>query len=54
MKSSSLATLKVVKMTIFSAAGDENFIKIITFLFQCIENFENGEFKNAQFLFSIT
>ena len=51
---SSLAALKVVKMTIFSAASDENFIKMTTFLFQCIENFENGEFKNAQFIFSIT
>ena len=36
MKSSSLAALKVVKMTTFSAASDENFIKMTTFPFQCI------------------
>ena len=35
-KSSSLAALKVVKMTTFSAASDENFIKMTTFPFQCI------------------
>ena len=35
MKSSSLAALKVVKMTTFSAASDENFIKMTTFPFQC-------------------
>ena len=34
MKSSSLAALKVVKMTTFSAASDENFIKMTTFPFQ--------------------
>ena len=33
-KSSSLAALKVVKMTTFSAASDENFIKMTTFPFQ--------------------
>ena len=36
MKSSSLAALKVVKMTTFGAASDENFIKMMTFSFQCI------------------
>ena len=35
MKFSSLAALKVVKMTTFSAASDENFVKMTTFSFQC-------------------
>ena len=35
MKFSSLAALKVVKMTTSSAANDENFIKMMTFPFQC-------------------
>ena len=35
MKFSSLAALKVVKMTTSSAANDENFIKMMTFSFQC-------------------
>ena len=35
MKFSSLAALKVVKMTTSSAASDENFIKMTTFSFQC-------------------
>ena len=34
-KSSSLAALKVVKMTTFSAASDEDFVKATTFSFQC-------------------
>ena len=34
MKFSSLAALKVVKMTTSSAANDENFIKMMTFSFQ--------------------
>ena len=34
MKFSSLAALKVVKMTTFSATSDENFIKMTTFPFQ--------------------
>ena len=34
MKSSSMAAQKVVKMTTFSAASDENVIKMTTFLFQ--------------------
>ena len=34
-KFSSLAALKVVKMTTFSAASDENLIKMTTFPFQC-------------------
>ena len=34
MKSSSLAAPKVVKMTTFGAATDENFIKMTTFSFQ--------------------
>ena len=34
MKSSSLAAPKVVKMTTFSAASDEDFIKMTTFSFQ--------------------
>ena len=42
MKSSSLAALKVVKMTTFSAASDENFIKMTTFPFQCIETTPNN------------
>ena len=33
-KSSSLAALKVVKMTTFSAASDEDFVKATTFSFQ--------------------
>ena len=33
-KSSSLAALEVVKMTTSSAASDENFVKMTTFLFQ--------------------
>ena len=36
MKFSSLAALKVVKLTTSSAASDENFIKMTTFSFQCI------------------
>ena len=36
MKSSSLAAPKVVKMTTFGAASDENFIKMMTFSFQWI------------------
>ena len=36
MKFSSLAALEVVKMTTSSAASDENFVKMTTFLFQCI------------------
>ena len=35
MKFSSLAAPKVVKMTTFSAASDENFVKMMTFPFQC-------------------
>ena len=35
MKCSSLAALEVVKMTTSSAASDENFVKMTTFLFQC-------------------
>ena len=35
MKFSSLAALKVVKMTTYSAASDENFVKMTTFSFQC-------------------
>ena len=35
MKFSSLAALKVVKMTTSSAASDENFVKMTTFPFQC-------------------
>ena len=35
MKFSSLAALKVVKMTTSSAASDENFVKMTTFSFQC-------------------
>ena len=34
-KSSSLAAPKVVKMTTFGAASDEDFIKMTTFSFQC-------------------
>ena len=34
MKFSSLAALKVVKMTTSSAASDENFVKMTTFPFQ--------------------
>ena len=34
MKFSSLAALKVVKMTTSSAASDENFVKMTTFSFQ--------------------
>ena len=36
MKLSSLAALEVVKVTTSSAASDENFVKMTTFLFQCI------------------
>ena len=36
MKFSSLAALKVVILTTFSAASDENFVKMLTFLFQWI------------------
>ena len=36
MKFSSLAALKVVKMTTSSAASDENFVKMTTFSFQCV------------------
>ena len=36
MKFSSLAALKVVKMTTSSAASDENFIKMTTFSFQWV------------------
>ena len=35
IKFSSQAELKVVKMTASSAASDENFVKITTFLFLC-------------------
>ena len=35
MKFSSLAALEVVILTTFSAASDENFIKMKTFPFQC-------------------
>ena len=35
MKFSSLAALKVVILTTFGAASDENFIKMMTFSFQC-------------------
>ena len=35
MKFSSLAALEVVILTTFSAASDENFIKMTTFPFQC-------------------
>ena len=35
MKLSSLAALEVVKVTTSSAASDENFVKMTTFLFQC-------------------
>ena len=35
-KSSSLAVLKVVILTTFSAASDENFVKMTTFSFQCM------------------
>ena len=35
MKFSSLAALEVVILTTFSAASDENFIKMKTFSFQC-------------------
>ena len=35
MKSSSLAALKVVKMTTFIAASDEDFVKMTTISFQC-------------------
>ena len=35
MKFSSLAAREVVKMTTYSATSDENFIKMITFPFQC-------------------
>ena len=35
MKSSSLAALKVVILTTFGAASDEDFIKMTTFSFQC-------------------
>ena len=37
MKFSSLAALKVVKMTTSSAASDENFVKMTTFSFQWIK-----------------
>ena len=37
IKISSLAALKVVKMTTSSAASDENFVKMTTFSFQCLE-----------------
>ena len=37
MKFSSLAAPKVVKMTTFSAASDENFVKMTTFPFQCTQ-----------------
>ena len=40
MKSSSLAAPKVVKMTTFGAASDENFIKMMTFSFQCYSHYE--------------
>ena len=36
MKFSSLAALEVVILTTFSAASDENFIKMKTFPFQCM------------------
>ena len=35
MKFSSLAALEVVKMTTSSGASDENFVKMMTFSFQC-------------------
>ena len=40
MKFSSLAALKVVILTTFGAASDENFIKMMTFSFQCISEEE--------------
>ena len=43
MKCSSLAALEVVKMTTSSAASDENFVKMTTFLFQW--NVEEKEHK---------
>ena len=42
MKLSSLAALEVVKMTTSSAVSDENFVKMTTFLFQCLEWIRNN------------
>ena len=36
MKFSSPAALKIVILTTFSVASDEDFIKMMAFLFQCI------------------
>ena len=43
MKCSSLAALEVVKMTTSSAASDENFVKMTTFLFQCMASLSHDE-----------
>ena len=50
MKFSSLAALKVVKMTTFRAASDENFIQIIIFPFQCNEKHPNAYFVAMLFI----
>ena len=42
MKCSSLAALEVIKMTTSSAASDENFVKMTTFLFQCLLQIWSG------------
>ena len=46
MKSSSMAALKVVILTTFSAGGDENFVETMTFSFQWLQR--NGVWDHSQ------
>ena len=52
MKFSSLAALKVVKMTTSSAASDENFVKMTTFSFQWHWIFGEGVIMSWHYIFT--
>ena len=53
MKCSSLAALEVVKVTTSSAASDENFDKMTTFLFQCVFHL-NEHMQSLKFPVEVT
>ena len=53
MKCSSLAALEVVKMTTSSAASDVNFVKMTTFLFQCMCALANCKTENIVSFFQL-
>ena len=53
MKFSSLVALKVVKVTTFSATGDENAIKMTTFPFQVLYQFTQAHVMYAYLTFII-